>query len=78
MYPGTPVPKSVRGGGGDGNPRSLRELVFKFWGLNPKTWSNGIFVPDPDISILLFYTHERFPLQKNAKSEETNCCLLLI
>ena len=40
--------------------------------------SNGIFIPNADLSILLFYTHERFRLQKNAKSEETNCCLSLI
>ncbi len=35
------------------------------------------FVPRPNISILLFYTHEQFPLQRTAKSEEKICCYLL-
>jgi hypothetical protein len=35
----------------------------------------GDFFPSQNISILLFYTQERFPLQKSTKPEEKISCM---
>jgi hypothetical protein len=47
-------------------------------GADCAQFAEGQFVPSPDISILLFYTHEQFPPQRAANPEENICCFFLM